>query len=298
MPWSIGGLLAIAACASTPLPQTALEFLTAAQAALDAKNPHRARYLLEKVDDSSFKGEELARYMVLLATARTDLGKFWDAYLALEEFPRKFPTSRYRATAARLEYNAGKQLAGTGWTFLGMFSDLSDATKILEHFVTYYSRSQWLPDALRILGEAAYQQRAYDVAIERFQELAQRSPGSAWSDLASYRIALANFRLIEGPDYDAGQMERARRELTGYLQSDTTNEKFLSNARAALSTVLRWQERKEIQLAKFYVTVGKPRGARLHLQRVLDKPDPSFADEARGLLRKVEQLEQQLRSDG
>ena len=102
---------------------------------------------------------------------------------------------------------------------------------------------------------------------------------------------MSHFKTLEGPEYDRGAMERARRELAGYLQSETTNEAFLSEARQALATTIEWLELKELHVARFYLTVGRPRGARQRLERILAKPDPLFPEEARRLLNQAEQME-------
>lgn len=292
-------LLALAGCqsASTARPKTALEYLAFARAALDTNRPGRARRLLESVDESSFKEADLARYKILLGEAYFALGEFWDAFTTIKEFPRKFPTSEYRVRAEDLEFASGRRLAASGGTFLGIYSDLDDAQKILEHFIITYPRSRHLASALRILGEAAFQARDFELAIERFQELAQRSPSGEWSDLAAYRIAMAHFELLEGPEYDAGAMERARKELASYLSSPTTNEKFLGEARAALAKTLEWMEEKELRIVRYYLTIGKTAGARLRLERLLQKPDPRFRAETEDLKRQLEAMERRARPE-
>lgn len=294
----LAGWFLLASCAAQPRPKSALEYLAFSRAALDAGNPGRARYLLEDIDPKSFAERDRPRYKVLLAEAYVHLELYGDAFEVLRDFSRSFPTSEYRERAEALQYEAGRRLAASGWTFLGLVSDLDQARRVLEHFLTAYPRSKFLPDVLRILGEAAYVSEDYELAIDRYSQLAQKSPGGAWADLAAFRIAMSHYRRLEGPDYDAAAMERTRKELAGYLATDTTNEAHLAQARQALAQVLLWREQKDLRIARFYITIAKPVGARLQLERILSQPDARLRDQAAELMRQVEALERADRAAG
>jgi outer membrane protein assembly factor BamD (BamD/ComL family) len=160
----------------------------------------------------------------------------------------------------------------------------------------YYPRSRYALDALRILGEAAYLERDYDEAIRRFQELRKRVSSreeseQLWIDLAGHRIAMAYFRKTQGPDYDEAGLKRAKAELAGYLETGSSNQDFVDEARASLATVLDWIEEKRLRNARYYLTIDQARGARLSLQELLDDPESERQEEARELMKRVEALE-------
>nr|HMQ23753.1 hypothetical protein [Planctomycetota bacterium] len=216
--WLLCFPVPLASCViNEPLPRTPLEFLTAARAALDKDNPNRARYLLEKVDETQFRGDDVVRYQVLYGEALLAINEPYDAFLALQKIPTDHPTSPLRPRAEDLHFEAGRRLTASSWNFLGIASDLNDGTAVLRHFVTYWPRSRHIPEALRILGEAAYLTEDYQLAIHRFTQIVQINPSPELTDLAASRIAMAQFKQIKGPQYDKGQMERAREELAGYL---------------------------------------------------------------------------------
>ena len=300
----------VVACSSAPRPRTPLEHLAHSRAALDSGNANRARWLMESVEEEDFSGEDLERYFTLLAEAYVAQERYWDAFETVQEFPRRFPTSIYRRRVERAVFQSGRRLAATGWTFLGIVSDLADSRRILEHFVTYYPRSQFVPEALRILGEAAFRSREYDLAITRFGQLAQLTPSAAlasgadlerqeevrrrWRDLAGFRIAMSHYRMLEGPEYDAAQMKRAREELTGYLKSGSTNGEFLGKARKALAIVIRWQEERAIETAHYYLRIRRPSAARRELSKLLDDPDLANRGTAEALLERALEEEQKI----
>ncbi|GEM_PF-1934755 len=268
------------ACGGIPRPGTALETLVAAEKALKEGKAGRALELLDSVEEDSFSREDRPRLAVDLARAHFLLGEWWEAYDRIRDLPREHPSSPWLAQAEEIEFKSGALLAGRGGGFLFFTSDLSDAILVLEHFLLYYPTSRWLPDALRILGEAAYRNEDWDLAIERFSELLQRAPEGEWSDLASFRIAMAHYRKLVGPEYDLEAMENARRELASYLSVERGNESFVDQARRALTKVLLWIDRKNLLLADFYLRIDKPESARLYLQRILSRPDSPLRGEA------------------
>ncbi|PIE23515.1 MAG: hypothetical protein CSA62_06635 [Planctomycetota bacterium] len=299
-------LTLLSACASDTPPSERLEtprqYLAKAEQLIEEGKGERAQRLLEERSKGEYLGIERERYLVALANAYYLTENYWDAYETLKDFPRLYPLSDYLPRAEWLSYRSGAALAATGWTFLGIVSDLEDSIVVLDHFLLYYPRSRYALDALRILGEAAYIGRDYDEAIRRYQELRERvslreASDRAWIDLAGHRIAMAYFKKTQGPDYDAAGLRRAKAELVGYLQSNSTNAAFLDEARSSLSTVLQWIEEKHLRTARYYLRIEKPQGAREALARLLADPESKRQDEARALLKEVEELEKRIGSE-
>ena len=71
----------------------------------------------------------------------------------------------------------------------------------------------------------------------------------------------------------------------------STNEGFLSQARAALDQTLQWIEQKALTVARFYLTVGNGKGARLEIERLLANPDARRRNEALAMLGEAKELE-------
>lgn len=283
------GVLSACTTGGRVLPKTPLETLTAARAALDDEKPARAKTLLDRVDETEYRGEDFVRYKVLLAEALLGVGEPYDAFLAVEKLPTDYPTSVWRPDAERLEFEAGRRLSASGWTFLGLASDLADAQRVLRHFVTYWPRSTRIPEALRILGEAAYVTGDYEFAIHRFTQLVQLNPSPELVDLAAARIAMSHYKQVRGASYDGGQMARAREELVNYLQR-ARDPARIEEARTALAQILAWQEIRALQVARFYLTVSRPQAAIQRLEALVAQVDLERRDEATALLARARDM--------
>jgi len=276
--------LALTACASIKLPESPMEYLVQAEKAIKDENPERARDLLEAIDPESYRGEDLERYKKDLAQAHFLLGEYYDCYTVLKDFVRLHPASRYSSAVEKLMYASGVNLATTGRSFLLFVDDLADAQKILESFILQFPKSPDVPNALYVLGEAAYLNEDWPLAIERYRDLLDQAPTSQWRERASHRLAMATYNQLTGPDYDAEGLARAERELTAFLESDPKMQDYINEARQALATVVLWRNDKDMRIAKFYLTIGNDFGARYYLQRIIDKPDAHNREEAKQLL--------------
>ncbi|MFQ5506915.1 MAG: outer membrane protein assembly factor BamD [Planctomycetota bacterium] len=298
MRFEVASLLLLCSCQTTGRPETPLGFLVRAEKHLERQEADQAVALLESIDEESFGGVDRERYKYDLARGYFAQKEYYDCYEVLKDFVRKHPASTYYSRVEELVFHAGANLAASGWSFLGIASDMSDARRVLEHFLVAHPKSVFVPEALRILGEAAYQDDELETAIDRFTELLEKSPESQWKDLARFRIAMSRFKLLIGPDYDAGALEEAHKELADYLRSNSTNPDFVTQAARALATTDFWIQDKDLRIARFYLRIGKPFGARLHLQRILAKTDAYYREEALALMEDVRRMERQAVPEG
>lgn len=269
-------------------PRTPLEALGAARTELDDKDPSRAVRILRNVDETDFRGEDLVRYKVLLGEALLETEEYYDAFKSVLEILTENPTSAWRSQAEYVHFESGRRLAGSGGSFLGILTDLDDAVLVLRNFVTYWPRSSRVPEALRILGEAAFIRRDYETAIHRYTQLVQINASAQLTDLAASRIAMSHYEQIRGHEYDSGQMTRAREELGNYLRRARHPER-IEKARQALAQTIRWQEERAMHDARFYLTLGRPKAAIAGLDELLAKADVERRDEVRALRARAQQ---------
>ncbi len=279
------------ACAGSPIQHPTISLIEAEKLLQKGKGTtgkvRQALAILEKIRVDQLDEIDQQRYLIDLSTAHFMLQEYWEAFVTLKNFPRDFPSSNYLAKAEELEFNAGSRIAERGRNILGIWRDLDDTVAILEHFLLFYPTSNFIPDALRILGEAAWLDKDYDEVISRFSELLEKDPRGIWKELATYRIAMANFYKLTGPDYDLEALEAARRELVSFLKTNIHNPKYLENARKALAVTLNWIDQKNIKIADFYIRVSKPKSAAIYLQKILRRPDSEFRDQAIRRLRQI-----------
>lgn len=257
----------LAACAGPAAPPPDPEaVLTAAEQALRDDRPHEALAMLETVDAETLPFRLGDRYELAHATALFLTGEVWDAYTVTERFPERFPHSERRATIAELEWRIGQALAKSGRSFLFFYSERRGARSVLEHLITRHPDSARVPDALRLLGDMAFEDQQYLLAQERFRDLMRRYPESEWVVYARFRFAMSIVAGLQGPDYDLDQMEHASRELRDFLAAAPENPDFVAEAAAALARLREWRAERHYAIAGFYERVDNPAGRRLHLE--------------------------------
>ena len=211
---------------------------------------------------------------MIRATATLHTGEPWEAYLVTERFPDLYPHSELRSSIAELEYEIGCALQRRDSSFLFFYSDRRGARTVLEHLITRHPDHDRVPDALRRLGDMAYEDQLYLLAQERFRDLMRRYPDSEWvvsragptGGYARFKFAMSIVAGLEGPDYDLDQMEQASRELRDYLQSNPENPDLVATAAAALDKLVEWRAERHLQIADFYHRIDNAPGRRLHLE--------------------------------
>ena len=258
-------LVGLCACATTRPQIDPLAMLDEADALLRVGEPEAARKLLEAVDQDVYPELQKARYQLLHAQATYWTGEPWSAFQIVRRFPDAFPHSDLRLEVEQLVFDAGRQLSESDSSFLIFASDREDARVVLEHLIQRYPRTTHLADALRILGEMAFGDGNYSLAHTRFVDLLQQQPDSEWAGLARFRVAMSEFRVLQGPEYDLEQMGLARNELESFLNNPPERPEFVSEARAALRVVIDWMAQRHLLVADFYKTLKNHDGERHHL---------------------------------
>ena len=263
-----GALLALlAGCSSGPVVTDPVAALTTAETKLVQGELAPALALLEAVDSESFTGTDVERYQVALATALTNDGDLWAGFELIRDFEEEHPFSEYRGQIQDLEFEIGRQLMASDWSFLFFASDRDDGRIVLEHFALRYPQHPAAPDVLRLLGEQAFAEGDFTTAQRRFGELVLKHSDSEWAPLAKFRIAMASFQSLVGPDYDRRSMVRAHNELHDFLSEGIENPQFDIEARAALATTREWLGTKHLSIADFYRRVGNQAGEQVHLEK-------------------------------
>jgi tetratricopeptide (TPR) repeat protein len=255
------------ACASTPPTAADAErALTAAETAVTAREWDQALTAVEPLAEENCPRRLRDRRDVAKARALFGQGELWESFQALENFADENAHSELRPTAAEMIQDIGQRLSQSDRGFLFFWSDRRGGRVALEHLVSRYPESPRLADALRILGDMAYQDGDYELAQARFKDLILNRPDSEWIIYARYQFAMSIVASLRGPDYDLDRMEHAVRELTEFLADKPENPQIVQNAEGALAQVREWQLARHRNIARFYRRVGNQRGERHHLQ--------------------------------
>jgi outer membrane protein assembly factor BamD (BamD/ComL family) len=236
-----------------------------AEALLAARAFDRALDQLEALTDEICPKRLRDRRDLATATAHVGLDQHWEGYQALEQFSDRYPHSELRSAVMELLWNIGQHLCTSGRGFWIFWSDRRSGRLVLEHLITRHPDTQRLADALRLLGDMAYEDGNFELAQERFRDLIRRRPESEWVKYACYRFAMSIVDSLHGPEYDLDKMNHAVRELNDFLAAAPENPELVGKARAALARLREWRAQRHLAIADFYRTVANELGERHHL---------------------------------
>jgi tetratricopeptide (TPR) repeat protein len=233
---------------------------------VQAKQYEQAIALLTPIKDLVCPKRLRDQRDLLIAQSLLELGQPWQSFLELREFSVLYPHSDLRSQSVDIIWNAGKTLTDSDGGFLFLWSDKQAGRTVLEHLVTRYPDTDRLADALRLLGDMAFENANYELAQERYRDIIHSRPDSDWRFYAQFRFAMSIVAGLRGPDYDLYRMELAVGELRAFLGTNPESPKMLAETTAALEKVLLWQMQRHLSIAEFYRTLNSRKGERYHLE--------------------------------
>jgi len=260
-------LLAATSCTTAPviLP-AAPQLITTAEQQLAVQEFDEAIDALEPIAELQCPKRLRDRRDLIIAKAEFGRGNPWEAFLTLEDFSSLYPHSDLRGEAVDVIWNAGKLLVESDGGFLFFWSDERAGRAVLEHLITHHPDTQRLADALRILGDLAFQDHDYELAQLRYRDIIHSRPDSDWRFYAQFRYAMSIVASLHGPDYDLNRMEQAVGELRAFLGTKPENPKMLAQSNEALQLVMAWQVQRHLDIADYYKTLKSDAGVRHHLR--------------------------------
>ncbi|HEX6811303.1 MAG TPA: outer membrane protein assembly factor BamD [Planctomycetota bacterium] len=260
-----GSWLMLCGCASAPPPKDPELELARAEALVAAGSWNEGIEVLGTLAGNTCPKRLRDRRDLAAATAQMGLGEPWTAFELLEPFPDLYPHSELRPNVVEMIWQTARTLAVRNGGFLFFWSDRNASQTVLEHLVTRHPDTPRLADALRLLGDMAYEDGDYEVAQQRFRDLMLNRPESEWTVYAQFRFAMAIVDSLQGPDYDLDRMAHAVRELDGFLATKPESPQKVQQAEQARARLLEWQVERHLRIADFYERVGNLAGRRHHL---------------------------------
>ena len=260
-------------CASTPVaPADAAQLVAAAEAEVQAGNYGGAFRALSPVSDEACPKHLQDRRDLARARAEVGVGELWESYLVLERFSDDHPLSDLRPQVMELLWTIGNQLLARDSSAVFFWSDRGAARIVLEHLITRHPDTQRLADALRILGDMAFEDGDYEVAQTRYREIILERPDSDWRFYANFRFAMSIVAGLRGSDYDLDGMRHAATELRTFLRTAPENPQMLAEAQRALQQVLAWQVQRHLDVVDYYKTLDNFDG-QLHHARMATREE-------------------------
>lgn len=257
----------VAACTTPPsvLP-TAPQLIASAEQQLLAKEFDAAIATLAPILKLQCPKRLRDRRDLVIAKAELERGNPWQAFLTLENFSSLYPHSDLRSQAVDVIWNAGKTLVESDGGFLFFWSDERAGRTVLEHLITHHPDTQRLADALRILGDLAFDDTDYELAQLRYRDIIHSRPDSDWRFYAQFRYAMSIVASLRGSDYDLNRMEQAVGELRAFLGTNPENPQMLAESNRALLQVMTWQVQRHLDIADYYKILKSAEGVRHHLR--------------------------------
>lgn len=288
---ALGLLLFAGACAGTrgPLP-IAPQLIATAEAQVEAGANEDALATLAQLAADRCPPRISDRRDLAIAAAEFGRAEYWEAFLVLDSFSDDHPLSELRPQVIELLWSIASALLEQDSSFWIFWSDRAGARAVLEHLITRHPDTQRLADALRILGDMAFDAQDYEMAQIRYREIILERPDSDWRFYANFRFAMSIVAGLRGPDYDLDGMKVAATELRTFLRTATENPGMVREAEQALARVLAWQVRRHLEVAAYYRTLNNQQG-QLHHARLATQEEfegaPGY-DEATALLEQLE----------
>ena len=216
-----------------------------------------------------------------IASARAYLndGERVKSFKMVRKVEDKFPMHHLRMQAGDILLEAGLSLAADDSTWFLFFSPAKDrALEVLDFLVLNYPFHPGCDQAYRALAvlyeDADWQERA----IRNYEDLVAFQPDSPLAPEAEARIPLLRLSQMERADNDRAEMLRARDEAAAWLERHPGHP-LEEPVRGVLTDAERMLIQNDLIVARFYLRVDEPFGARLHAERALEKAQLASIDD-------------------
>jgi outer membrane protein assembly factor BamD len=149
--------------------------------------------------------------------------------------------------------------------------------EFLRQVVDNYPQSQYRPDAKLGIGDSYIGEgttEAFVLAINEFREFLTFYPTHPRADYAQFRLAMAHFRQMRGPERDQTETREAVKEFEAFVER-YPNSELIAEGRARLREAKDRLSESSYRVGFFYYRARYYPGAIDRFKEVLKK-DPDF----------------------
>jgi tetratricopeptide (TPR) repeat protein len=219
-----------------------------------------------------------------------DMGERMQAYKLIEKVDQKYPHHHERVKAGRLLTEIGFSLAADRRRYKIFFHYRSLAPGVLEYLVLNYPSAPRGDEAYWTLGGMYAEDREWDSAIEKYEDLLLWYPESRYSIPSLAAIPNMRLKALASPEYDRDALELAREALEEWLKSHAGHE-LEEQVRLDHADAMRRLADNDLSVGRFYRTVDNYEGAEYHARRAIEEArlgsDERQLEECEDLLRSV-----------
>lgn len=222
--------------------------------------------VLKDLIESELPMRFAARAGVRAAELQYEDGERIEAFKTIRALDTRYPTHTQRERAGELLAEVGMDLADDDGRYLFFFKYASLAPQVLEYLALQYPTHPETDDALARLAEIYEEDRLWNEAIVKHQELVLWAPASPFRSASEASIPRLRLASMKRPDYARDTLLQARNELMQWLVSHPTDEQRPEIERLLVDARQRLAD-NDLIVARFYLTVGSAAGVRLHALR-------------------------------
>jgi hypothetical protein len=238
---------------------------------------------------------------VTAARKRLEADKPYKAFRLLQKVEERYPTHHERRTAGQICAEAGLRMAQDKKRFLGLFSNRDEGIEALEWLVVTYPSEPRGAEAYFRLAKMYAEDRDFQLAVRRYEDLVAYHLKSPLAVDAQARIPRMRLAGLESPEYDRRDLLRARSELEAWLRQYAGHE-LEQRVQRDYGDCLRRLVLSDQGIARFYLRVDQPFGARFHASRALETArrsgDEGLVARSEGLIARADALERELGTGG
>jgi outer membrane protein assembly factor BamD len=153
------------------------------------------------------------------------------------------------------------------------------AREFFKQVTETYTQSPLRPDAKLGIGDTYLGEgssEALVLAINEFQEFLSFYPTNSRADYAQYKLGLAHFKQMRGPQRDQTETRDAVREFETFV-ARYPNSELMPEVRAKLREAKDRLDESDFEVGRFYYRIGNYPGAVDRLTTILTR-DPEFTN--------------------
>lgn len=272
----LGGL---SACSSPPPEPYSSDDLEPVRQAVAVQDWELADDLLDDLERDYFDRLSQGEFSLMAGNVAWEL-EDWDP--AIEHYSEYLlfvgPTTDSRVVEERM-FEMGMELLEGRRKAFGIFPDRSRGATLLLNLAAYARNSPISGEALAQVGDYHYKNDYYSDAKEDYQLLVRLHGDSEWIDLATFRIGMCDYLLLDGPHVDGRLIDQSRVQLKNYLQLFPSGL-YRDEAETALADLEEMSAEHELLIGEYYATIDNIRGARSHFQEASTRVGTEAAEVA------------------
>jgi outer membrane protein assembly factor BamD len=144
----------------------------------------------------------------------------------------------------------------------------NDARKSFLKIVERHPNSSYAPRARFLMGESFYRDSEFEKGIKEFETFMAFYPRHQIADLVQYRLAMSYYDQIKPIEQDQGLAQKALDHFKR-LVKEYPDSRYATDGLAKIDICRGRLAQKEVWVANYYLTNGKPAAARQRIEAVL-----------------------------